>query len=102
MDNVKFSVPLNKLYKVIASCNYNASNAFCPVLVEIIDKFVLKNNKGMKFLLQVWTNKGDLVFEKALKQPCCNWNLTKDKFLFQLNPNSPQIYLVRLSEKKQA
>ena len=54
MDKVMFSVPLNKLYKVIGSCNYNEDAEFCPVLVEIIDPVVLRNNDNLKFLLQVW------------------------------------------------
>ena len=37
MKDVMFKVPLHELYNVIASCNYNADNYFCPVLVRIID-----------------------------------------------------------------
>ena len=67
MDKVMFSVPLNKLYQVIGSCNYNEDAEFCPVLVEIIDPIVLRNNNNLKFLLQVWNGNGDMVFEKPLR-----------------------------------
>ena len=33
MKDVMFQVPLNKLYKVLSSCNYNEAGNFCPVLV---------------------------------------------------------------------
>ncbi len=42
MNNVMFKVPLHELYKVIASCNYNEENYFCPVLVKIIDEQILR------------------------------------------------------------
>ena len=67
MDKVMFSVPLNKLYKVIGSCNYNEDAEFCPVLVEIIDEKIQRLNKNLNFLLQVWNGNGDMVFEKPLR-----------------------------------
>ena len=83
MRHVMYTVPLSELYKVLASCNFNEQNEFCPVLVKIVDEQILKlRDKNMRFLLQVWTNKGDMVFERALETPIVNWNITKDKFLF--------------------
>ena len=32
-----YSVPLNKLYEVVASCQYSEGADFCPVLVKVID-----------------------------------------------------------------
>ena len=55
---MEFKVPLDKLYKVVASCNYNVSNLFCPVLVEVVDKMILAKNGGMPFLIQVWDRQG--------------------------------------------
>ena len=102
MRNVMYSVPLKKLYKVVASCNYNEKADFCPVLLEVMDRTILQNNNGCAFLLQVWTRKGDMVFERALDQPCCNWNIADDKFMYQETPESPEIYLVRLFIDKKA
>ena len=82
MRHVKDQAPLNKLYKVIASCNYNEDGDFCPVLVEIIDKKILQNNNHQPFLLQVWTKKGEMVFEMPLDHPVCNWNISNNKFVF--------------------
>ena len=67
MQKVMYSVPLDKLYKVIASCQYNDNGEFCPVLCKIIDPTVLRNNNNMEYLLQVWSNRGDMVFEKPLR-----------------------------------
>ena len=38
MKKVMYYVPLDKLYKVIASCQYTENSDFCPVLVKIVDK----------------------------------------------------------------
>ena len=54
MKGVMYQVPLNKLYKVVASCNYNENGRFCPVLVKIMDQKIKEINKGFTFLLQVW------------------------------------------------
>ena len=97
MRSVMYTVPLSELYKVVASCNYNEENEFCPVLVRIVDKQILALNDGLEFLLQVWTNKGDMVFEKPLETPVVNWNIKKNKFLFQEHTDSCEIYLVQLS-----
>ena len=51
MNKVMYSIPLNKLYKVIASCQYNEAADFCPVLVKIIDPTVLLNNDQYPYLL---------------------------------------------------
>ena len=37
MNKVMYNVPLNRLYKVLASCQYNEGANYCPVLVKIID-----------------------------------------------------------------
>ena len=51
MQNIQYRIPLKKLYKVLASCQYNEKGDFCPVLVEIKDKVIKKNNNGCPFLL---------------------------------------------------
>ena len=38
MKKVMYYVPLDKLYKVIASCQYTENSDFCPVLVKIVDQ----------------------------------------------------------------
>ena len=42
MQQVMYSVPLNQLYKLMASCNYNENADFCPVLVRIMDPKIRK------------------------------------------------------------
>ena len=51
MRKVMYQVPLNKLYKVIASCQYEEGADFCPVLVKIVDKYILEKNDMHPFLL---------------------------------------------------
>ena len=51
MNKVRYQVPLNELYEVQASCNYDEDGSFCPVLVKIIDETILRNNKMLPYLL---------------------------------------------------
>ena len=66
MMKVIYEVPLNKLYKVVASCAYEEGADFCPVLVKIIDEKILRLNDNKPFLLQVWTINGVMIFELPL------------------------------------
>ena len=50
----------------------------------------------MPYLLQVWTSNGDMVFEKSLRQPISNWNISGDKFLFQESKDSEYVHIVKL------
>ena len=96
MQKVMFKVPLNELYEVLSSCQYNEESDFCPILVRIVDDEICKNNNNFRYLLQVWTKKGDMVFEKPLRKPISNWNISNDKFVFQESIDDPVIYIVKL------
>lgn len=84
LGKLSFKVPLDKLYRLVASCNYNVQNRFCPVLVEIKDKVALLANNEKPYLLQVWNLQGECVFERALEKPVANWNINifHDIFFF--------------------
>ena len=41
-----------------------------------------------------------MIFEKSLKHPVCNWNMTGEYFLFQEKPSIPEIYLVKIFENE--
>jgi hypothetical protein len=96
MKKVMYKVPLDKLYRIISSCQYDSKGVFCPVIVEIIDEQILTLNDGYKYLLQVWSDKGEMVFERALRKPCSNYNISGDHFVFQEETNSSDVYLVKL------
>ena len=101
MENVQYKVPLDDLYKVVASCNYLHGAKFCPVLVKIMHKDIVKECDGIRWLLQVWTDKGDMIFERPMKNPVANWNITDNKFVFLEETHSTEIYLVKLFLDKQ-
>ena len=42
----------------------------------------------MKYLLQIWTNLGEMIFEKPLAKAISNWNISDNKFVFQEAMNS--------------
>ena len=52
------------------------------------------------FLLQVWTIKGEMIFEKPLMKPVVNWNMSKDRLMFVEEARSTTFYLVKLFEDK--
>ena len=105
MDKVMYEIPLEKLYKVIASCQYEEGSDFCPVLVKIIDPKIMnvvnQQSQDCKFLLQVWTIKGEMVFERCLKEPPANWNISGNKLIYKEKASSDDIYLVKLFLDKQ-
>ena len=102
MRDIEFTVPIDELYKVVASCNYNINNYYCPVLVKIVDPVILSRNMSMPYLLQVWNRLGEMIFERPLKQPISNWNISGDKFMFQERSSDPHIWLVKMYRDKQS
>ena len=43
-----------------------------------------------------------MLFEKPLKQPIANWNISHDKFIFQETTYSSELYLVKLFDDSEA
>ena len=95
-DKLTYNIPLSELYKVCASCHDTERQDFCAVLIQIVDDRIFEINGKKRYLLQIWSKKGDMVFERSLLKPVCNWAIDKDKFLFQEEPDSREIYLVCL------
>lgn len=84
IHKLRFSIPLDKLYTVYDSCMYNTTSVFCPVLVQIGEKLLKAQREvGHPFLLQVWTNEGKLIFERALAEPLHAWNMHENRLVFQ-------------------
>ena len=61
-----------------------------------MDPEVLRLNGNKEYLLQVWTRKGEMIFEKPLAKPVHNWNISDNKFTFHETKNSKDIYVIRL------
>ena len=77
-----FTVPLSKLYTVIASCQFTEDSLYCPVLVRINDEKTLRQNRDRAYLLQVWSKRGELLFERSLEHQISNWNISGNNLLF--------------------
>ena len=101
MNKVQYKVPLNELYEVMASCQYKENADFSPVLLRIVDKDILTLNQDAPFLLQVWSRYGNMVFEKPMMQPCSNWNISENIFIFSEEVNCSTIWLVKLGLEKE-
>lgn len=51
MDLLEFRVPLQKLYKIIASCHHTEGTDFCGLLVQVMDNKIIKKNNGKEWLV---------------------------------------------------
>jgi hypothetical protein len=78
---------------------YQEEAPYCPVLVRIKSDEIKKMQNGQEFLLQVWSKKGKMIFEKGLDRPVVNWNISTNKFLWQEEPASSTFYLLLLPKK---
>ena len=47
--------------------------------------------------MQVWSNQGELVYERKLLEPVANWSISTDKLLFQEEVGSSTVCVVKLS-----
>jgi len=61
-----------------------------------MDPKILEINEYRPYLLQIWKRGGQIIYEKSLDKPVCNWNITSDKFLFQEEPSSPEVTFISL------
>ena len=67
-------------------------------MVKINNEDIIEQNEGKRYLLQVWSINGVMVFEKPLDKPVVNWNVSRNKLLFQEDnfDSSNKVYLVKL------
>ena len=70
------------LYNIMGTLITNNVQKFCPIQLEIAnEKLLKKENKGKveaewnRYLLQVWTKKGIMIYERRMKQPVLGWCL---------------------------
>ena len=98
-------VPLKDLYDLEASCNYNQTNSWCPVLLKVGEVLQKKFPDELKnpYLLQVWSNLGELVFERSLSNSVMSWGIFGDTFIFQeKNQPSNRVFLLRCRQGQSA
>ena len=83
-------------------CN-SEENEFCAVEIQIED-FELQNKYRGRYLIQVWTKAGTMVFQRILQYPIRRWNLNGNYLIFVQNEKEPtdykeyqQIFVIRLS-----
>ena len=94
-------MPLDKLYKVLYCCLYEESADFCPVVIQIIDEYILRENNDVPYLLQVWTIDGELAFEHPLFKPPANWSISDNRLVYVEDEDHSKITLVKLFRDKE-
>jgi hypothetical protein len=85
---VSHNIPISELYKIEGCCNHSEANSFCAVQIKIENMELQKKYKG-RYLLQVWSKKGELVYSKILQQPLHLWNLIGDHLIFVQSEKEP-------------
>ena len=65
LDAVKKDAPLDQLFKVVQDCYQDQNLPICPLLVEVIHKDLITLYGG-KYLIQVWNNKGCMIYQRPL------------------------------------
>ena len=64
IDEITYSVPLDKLYKVKDSCSSNESCEYQGVLLQIKDEKLAKDYYQASHLIQVWNKKGTMILQR--------------------------------------
>ena len=96
MAKIFYTVKISQLYEVVDSCVYDMKSVFCPVLLRIKNEKIKQENGGLEYLLQVWSNRGMLVYEKQLSKRPSDWNISTDKFVFMEEDAPNKVSVVKL------
>lgn len=105
-DAVSQGVNLNKLYKLEETLCDNRNSLFSLVLLKITDPDFLTLNGESEFhirycyLLQVWSNKGQLYYERKMVQKPCMMNIIGKVVIFKEETESNNIFIVKLRSTK--
>ena len=68
LKSVMYKVDLSELYKIKETCFYSQVMPYCPIIVHDV--------KQKNYLLQVWTESGDLSMEVVLTNMPQAWCIT--------------------------
>ena len=85
---VSHQIPIAELYKLIDNCANSEENEFCAILLRIENMELQQKYEG-RYLLQVWTRVGTLVYSKTLQFPLHLWNLNGKYLIFVLSEREP-------------
>jgi len=72
------------------------------VLVKIISPKIQsyykdENGEDMPYLLQVWSKKGEMVFQRKLRTQLTNWSINQNVLVFQEDASQLVIFAVVLN-----
>lgn len=107
-EHLSFDINLNKLYKLEETLSNNKNSAFSLVLLRIVDPELIelngKNKKGQlfKYLLQVWSQKGYLYYERKMAEKPCMMNIIGKVVIFKEDAEDNDVYVVKLRMQKHA
>ncbi len=89
------------MYTLESTCHYHEGMPYCPVILKISDKLREKYREETLYLLQVWSNDHQKIYEVELQSnqsSCVNkinigpikaWNVNFDYFIYK--PEAPDL-----------
>ncbi|CDW87954.1 wd-40 repeat protein [Stylonychia lemnae] len=87
LNDVSFSIPLNELMYVKDFCYNNQKHTHVPILTHIKKLDLIPEQDQRMYLLQVWSNKGKVLFEMHLQD--------EEKFIYILKLDGNRLIKVR-------
>ena len=81
MKSMSFNVDTSKLYSIESTCINNEANPYCPVQIKINDEN-LATQYGGDYLVQLWNNKQNLLFQRVRNKLVYSWNIINNIFIF--------------------
>jgi hypothetical protein len=81
---VSHQIPISDLYKLEKSWSNSEENIFCAVQIKIADtelqtRFIPRSGR---YLLQVWTKTGQLIYSKILEKQVHTCNINGNYLVF--------------------
>ena len=82
LKQMSFRVDISKLYSVCASQSCNSANPQFAVQLKVNDLSLIEHYGG-RYLVQLWNNNREIVYQRVRNEPVTNRNLIDNWLIFQ-------------------
>ena len=82
LQSMSFNVDTALLYEIEKTCVLSQANRYCPILLQVNDKDLVKEYGG-EYVIQVWSDEKQLLYEKVRESTIYSWSLINNFFVFR-------------------
>ena len=82
LQSMSFNVDTALLYEIEKTCVLSQANRYCPILLQVNDKELVKEYGG-EYVIQVWSDEKQLLYEKVRESTIYSWSLINNFFVFR-------------------